>query len=196
LHGAPRARVPLPSYPFERKRHWIDAPPRASLEIAPAASGASEPLAPAQILTQDASTMEQPPVDNRISDISAAIAAIFEELSGETPAAADAQTTFLEMGYDSLFLTQVAQKIQSQMKVKITFRQLLGDYSTIPSLAKFLDGQMPAAPAAARPAAPRTATLRMRRWPAWKAFSAISCRPCRSSSIASSTCCKTWELPA
>ena len=158
LHGAPRTRVPLPSYPFERKRHWIDAPPRASSEIAPAASRASEPLATTQILTQDHSTMEQPPVDNRIADISAAIAAIFEELSGETPAAADAQTTFLEMGYDSLFLTQVSQKIQSQMKVKITFRQLLGDYSTIPSLAKFLDGQMPAAPAAARPAAPPIAT--------------------------------------
>jgi amino acid adenylation domain-containing protein len=55
------------------------------------------------------------------------------------------------MGYDSLFLTQVAQKIQSQMKVKVTFRQLLGDFSTIPSLAKFLAEKMPA-PAVAAPA--------------------------------------------
>ena len=155
-HGVPRTRVPLPSYPFERKRHWIDAPARAASDTA-SAGGAAGPLATTQILTQDDSTMEQPPVDNRISDISTAIAAIFEELSGETPAAADAQTTFLEMGYDSLFLTQVAQKIQSQMKVKITFRQLLGDYSTIPSLAKFLVAQMPAAPPASEPAAPRAA---------------------------------------
>ncbi len=156
LHGGPRTRVPLPNYPFERKRHWIDAPART----AAAGSGVSETPVSHPILTQDDSTMEQPPVDNRISDISAAIAAIFEELSGETPAAADAQTTFLEMGYDSLFLTQVAQKIQSQMKVKITFRQLLGDYSTIPSLAKFLVAQMPAAPAAratAPAAVPRAA---------------------------------------
>jgi malonyl CoA-acyl carrier protein transacylase len=146
MHGVPRTRVPLPSYPFERKRHWIDAPVRTTAAASP------------PILIQDNSTMEQPPVDNRISDVSAAIAAIFEELSGETPAAADAQTTFLEMGYDSLFLTQVAQKIQSQMKVKITFRQLLGDFSTIPSLAKFLVDQMPAAPAAARPVAALAAT--------------------------------------
>ena len=60
------------------------------------------------------------------------------------------------MGYDSLFLTQVAQKIQSQMKVKITFRQLLAQYSTIPSLAGFLAEKLPApvpAPAAPAPVA-------------------------------------------
>jgi len=50
--------------------------------------------------------MEQSPVDNRISDISGMVAAIIEDLSGERPAATDARTTFLEMGYDSLFLTR------------------------------------------------------------------------------------------
>jgi len=161
IHGAPRTRVSLPTYPFERKRHWIDAPARAASNSASAdvAPPAGSPAAPHPILTQDDRMMDQTPVDNRIADVSAAIAAIFEELSGETPAAADAQTTFLEMGYDSLFLTQVAQKIQSQMKVKITFRQLLGDYSTIPALAKLLVDQMPAAPVIARPAAPARAAV-------------------------------------
>jgi amino acid adenylation domain-containing protein len=50
----------------------------------------------------------------------------------------------------------VAQKIQSQMKVKITFRQLLGEFSTIPALAGFLAEKLPAKaappPAAAVPA--------------------------------------------
>ena len=165
LHGTSRMRVSLPTYPFERKRHWIEAPARAASEatadVAPAPGWPAPrlPAVPPPILTQDDRMMDQTPVDNRIADISAAIAAIFEELSGETPAAADAQTTFLEMGYDSLFLTQVAQKIQSQMKVKITFRQLLGDYSTIPALAKLLVDQMPAAPVAARPAAPAPAVV-------------------------------------
>ena len=153
MHGTPRTRVPVPGYAFERKRHWIDPPARTTAADTRTAGAASLP-----ILIQDNSTMEQSSVDNRISDVSVAIAAIFEELSGETPAAADAQTTFLEMGYDSLFLTQVAQKIQSQMKVKITFRQLLGDLCTIPSLAKFLVDQMPAAPVA-RPAAAPASTV-------------------------------------
>jgi amino acid adenylation domain-containing protein len=56
------------------------------------------------------------------------------------------------MGYDSLFLTQVAQKIQSQMKVKITFRQLLAQYSNIPALAAFLAEKVPASAAPARAA--------------------------------------------
>jgi len=157
VHGAPRARVPLPTYPFERKRYWIDAPSAVGTDSPAGMPMDAAPATDSTISVQDDSMMEQSPVDNRISDISTAIAGIFEELSGERPAAGDAQTTFLEMGYDSLFLTQVAQKIQSQMKVKITFRQLLGDFSTIPALAKFLAEKMPAAPAAPKAAAPAQA---------------------------------------
>ena len=170
VHGAPRARVSLPSYPFERKRHWIEPPKiAAGAESGATTEARDEPPQmtgvdePPLLTNQIDSTMEQRPVDNRISDISGMVAAIIEDLSGERPAATDARTTFLEMGYDSLFLTQVAQKIQSQMKVKITFRQLLGDFSTIPALAKFLAEKMPPAPkpAAAKPAAPPPAAIRV-----------------------------------
>jgi amino acid adenylation domain-containing protein len=82
------------------------------------------------------------------------IASILEQLSGNAPASTSDGTTFLEMGYDSLFLTQVAQKIQSQTKVKMTFRQLLGEYPTISALADFLATQLPGAIAAAPAAAP------------------------------------------
>jgi amino acid adenylation domain-containing protein len=153
VHRASPMRVPLPTYPFERSRHWIDAPktsrPEAPIE---SPANASEPL-PSFAMNPDASVMEQSPVENRTSDISNTIATIFEELSGERPSLNDAQTTFLEMGYDSLFLTQVAQKIQSQLKIKITFRQLLGDFSTIPSLAAFLAEKLPNLPQAPKPAA-------------------------------------------
>ncbi|MEA3151979.1 MAG: hypothetical protein QOD56_2918, partial [Gammaproteobacteria bacterium] len=147
LHGARPARVPLPTYPFERSRHWIDPPGRSS---------AADHGTPASIMNQDGNAMNDTSLVDRTQEVRALIAAIFENLSGETPASADADTTFLEMGYDSLFLTQVAQKIQSQTKVKITFRQLLGDYSTIPALASFLIGQMPPV-TAPKNAAPRVA---------------------------------------
>jgi amino acid adenylation domain-containing protein len=157
LHvGSPR-RVPLPTYPFERSRHWIEAPSidRGADGIAVAAAT----NAPQLPTVQDESVMNQISVNDRLSEVGAAIAAIFEDLSGERPAATDAQTTFLEMGYDSLFLTQVAQKIQSQMKVKITFRQLLGEFSTIPALAAFLAEKIPrpAATVATRAAVPAPA---------------------------------------
>jgi amino acid adenylation domain-containing protein len=162
LASAPHSRVSLPTYPFERSRYFIDAPaalmaPTASqtttpaLVAAPAAS--ARVMEPLQTANQDDCTMTMSSVNDRISDVSTAISAIFEDLSGEKPAASDAQTTFLEMGYDSLFLTQVAQKIQSQMKVKVTFRQLLGEFATIPALAKFLADKMPAPQPAAAPVA-------------------------------------------
>ncbi len=156
IAGAPHARLSLPTYPFERSRHFIDAP-RAMTQAVAAPLPATPPAPvtePIQITIQDVSVMTQIAVNDRIANVSQAIAAIFEDLSGEKPASTDAQTTFLEMGYDSLFLTQVAQKIQSQMKVKVTFRQLLGEFATIPALAKFLADKMPAPAASAAASAP------------------------------------------
>ena len=102
--------------------------------------------------------MNQTTVGDRIPAIRTQLAAIFENLSGETHEPNDADTTFLEMGHDSLFLTQVAQKIQNEMRVTITFRQLLGDYSTIPTLAAFVDSQMPSSAPALNTAAPTVNT--------------------------------------
>jgi amino acid adenylation domain-containing protein len=142
VHASPRSRVALPTYPFERVRHWIDAPVPAAGD-APTAT-ASAPRSAPRIMNQDISVTDPDPVHSRETAARAAIAAIFEDLSGQRPEPSDAQLTFLEMGYDSLFLTQVAQKIQAHMKVKVTFRQLLADYSTIAALAAFLADKIPA----------------------------------------------------
>jgi len=174
LRGGTQHRVPLPTYPFERKRHWIDAPkisrtgtaanaPADAPADAPGGAPSSASATPAAPMAADDLSRSDTilPIqlqDLEMNDTRAAIAAILENLSGEKPESLDAETTFLEMGYDSLFLTQVAQKIQSQMNVKITFRQLLGDFSTIPALAAYLDDKMPkSAPAPARKAAPLAA---------------------------------------
>jgi len=152
-------RVPLPTYPFERKRFWIDAPPAARDSGVPSPDAAARP-APA-ITTTPSNTPEAIQDDTAMSsdthsrtpELCTLIATVLEELSGNPPPSVTEPISFLEMGYDSLFLTQVAQKIQSRTKVKITFRQLLGDYSTIPALAAHLAEQMPPAPAVATPPA-------------------------------------------
>jgi amino acid adenylation domain-containing protein len=156
LYAQPVRRVPLPTYPFERKRFWIDAPPKERgprmLPEAVSAAGADAqaPLISQAPSTVQALTMTQQQNNSRVEELSAAIAAILENLSGTAPSSTTANISFLEMGYDSLFLTQVAQKIQSQMKVKITFRQLLAQYSTIPALAGFLAEKVPASVVPAR----------------------------------------------
>jgi amino acid adenylation domain-containing protein len=173
LRPQPARRVPLPTYPFERKRFWIEAPAAQRTAPASAQSAGAELARPEQISTaapmipvappppvalKNETEMNPQPSTSRIPDLSAAIGAILEELSGIAPPSVTDPVSFLEMGYDSLFLTQVAQKIQSQMKVKITFRQLLGEYSTIPLLAAHLADKMPAPAQRATPAAAASAS--------------------------------------
>ena len=52
--------------------------------------------------------------------------------------------TFLEIGFDSLFLTQATRELQNKFGIKIAFRQLLGDLSTFDALARFADEKLPA----------------------------------------------------
>jgi len=131
LHGGAVARVPLPSYPFQRRRHWIDPPSRTDSTILP-----SRAVATSQAATAAPETHSVVPQDP-MPAIGAKVAAIFEDLSGESLADMPAAASFLEMGFDSLFLNQVAQRIQAEFQVKIAFRQLLGDCSTIPLIGRF-----------------------------------------------------------
>ncbi len=148
LHEGARRRVPLPTYPFERKRFWIEAPARSG---APAAGAAGAQLEREAAAAEAAPTPAAP--GGGTAAMSAAIGALLEQLSGNAPASLTANTSFLEMGYDSLFLTQVAQKLQAQTRVPLTFRQLLREYPSIPALAAFLAERSSSAPAAAGAAA-------------------------------------------
>ena len=140
VRGKRGRRISLPTYPFQRTRHWIDPPARSHDFAGPAVPRTDlvsetvleEPIAMSEILVEPR------------RDIAAMIATVLEELSGESLASAAPDMSFLAMGFDSLFLGQVAQRLQNQTKVKITFRQLLGEQSTIEKLAAFLAERMPA----------------------------------------------------
>ena len=54
------------------------------------------------------------PASSRLDRVRAAVAEILEDLSGLSLSGFDSSATFLEMGFDSLFLTQVTQAIQPQ----------------------------------------------------------------------------------
>jgi amino acid adenylation domain-containing protein len=64
--------------------------------------------------------------------------------------------TFLELGFDSLFLTQLAEAFRNEYGLKITFRQLFDELPTIRSLADYIDKHLPPealVPATAAPGA-------------------------------------------
>jgi amino acid adenylation domain-containing protein len=153
--GEQRRRIPLPTYPFERKRYWFDPPAKVQPDFAahqPQVSSLadtmrnrSEEHAIVDTTVKPASSPSPQPSGDRATKISAMLADIFEDLSGVQISPADQCATFLEMGFDSLFLTQVTQAVQSKFNVKLTFRQLLGEVSSLQSLTKYLDEKLPPA---------------------------------------------------
>ena len=121
-----RRRIPLPTYPFERKRFWIEPAPRSVTENEES-SAPDEEIAPS--VDRGAQFLES-------------LRRMLEELSGRN--VKDVNAAFSELGFDSLFLTQVSQAVFTRFGVKVTFRQLLGEISSLASLAAHLDRTLPA----------------------------------------------------
>ena len=149
-----RLRVALPTYPFERKRHWVEPAPHDDVarNLMPLAQTISENthdfVNTIEGKTTDTATMtidEQPTLT--------AVRALFQDLSGVELPPCRASATFIELGFDSLFLTQASQAVQNRFGVKVTLRQLLDDVSSPEELALRIDAasgthQETAAPAA------------------------------------------------
>ena len=155
--GQERSRVHLPTYPFERQSYWIDSSREAE---SPDPGSESRSTVPAVVPSAAAAVSPVPPTPmsaplDRRPDLAAKLRAIVLDLSGV--AVEDDASTFTELGFDSLFLTQASQAIQSRFGVKITFRQMLGDLSSVASIAAHLDAELPAE--AAAPTAPVVATV-------------------------------------
>ena len=87
----------------------------------------------------------------------------------------DSRSRFLELGFDSLFLTQVTQALQTKFGLKITFRQLLGDQSTLDDLTAYIDSKLPAS-AFAAPAASSAASNQRQQQSAARRSPALSRR--------------------
>ena len=55
----------------------------------------------------------------------------------------DASMSLLELGLDSLLLTQGAQLLQRKFSVSITFRQLMEELGSLETIAEYLDATLP-----------------------------------------------------
>jgi glutamate-1-semialdehyde aminotransferase/acyl carrier protein len=94
------------------------------------------------------------PDPERLEKIRADLCRVFDEVCGVELGEEDPTTTFLDLGLDSLALTQVALQLQKTFAIKVTFRQLIETYSSLQGLANHLDKTLPASPPPAAPARP------------------------------------------
>src|SRR5262245_31687927 len=95
---------------------------------------------------------------------------IFADLLGSAAAEIDPQRPFVDMGLDSLAFLQASQAIQQRLGVKVAFRQLVEELTTLERLEQYVDeawkdaaptvpatSVSPPAPAPPTPAASREA---------------------------------------
>lgn len=157
--GEQRRRVVLPTYPFERKRYWPEphqttdkaTVPAAALltpacgEFVPATAAVAATVL-SQAAPSIATTAQTPtaPALPRKERLLAEVRTLMQELSGYDLTNVDPSTDLLELGLDSLLLTQAAQLIQRKFGAQISFRQLMEDVSSLRAIAEHLDQMLPA----------------------------------------------------
>ncbi|HEY0016584.1 MAG TPA: beta-ketoacyl synthase N-terminal-like domain-containing protein [Longimicrobium sp.] len=122
--GEARRRVPLPTYPFERKRFWIDRSPQPGF------------VAPATVAVADEAEAAADDPRKGWSATERAIGRIWEALFGAAPGLHD---DFFGQGGDSLMATQLVARIRTGLGAEIGVRAVF-EAPTVAALAAVVDG--------------------------------------------------------
>ena len=134
--GQQRNRVETPTYAFDKIKHWVE----------PAQPVPISQIKPTNIIQQDLVPEVPAPQTSQMRKfrLIEKLKSILEEASGIEMEQADIQSSFIEMGLDSLLLTQVSLLIKKEFSVPVSFRQLNESCGSLDLLASFLDENMPA----------------------------------------------------
>jgi amino acid adenylation domain-containing protein len=124
----------LPAYQFDRSKYWV-AP--VVINSMPAPLNEIIPL----LNNRDFS-----PLIMRKNNLTSKIKQVLEDASGIEMAGVEADRNFLEIGLDSLLLTQVAISLKREFNLPITFRKLNEEYATIGALVTYIDENTTADP--------------------------------------------------
>jgi natural product biosynthesis luciferase-like monooxygenase protein len=178
-----RRRVALPTYPFERKRYWVEldaGAPRQTESLmqavaqTPSGSGHSQiqngngngnGMKHAATLHRDELEVSMTIDATRKEQALKILRAFLSRFLEVDAVQVDVHQPFLEMGTDSLVLIEAIQTIQNTFGVKLAIRQLFEELNTLDRLAAYVDQQAspelsfaspapPPAPVAALPAPP------------------------------------------
>ncbi len=147
--GGQRQLIDLPTYAFDKVRHWVEPFATGSSAQTGATGGNGVPVAhgqrPAIIDLQPETKNEIPkPVQMRKPILVAKLKEILENASGLEMDTVSPDTSFIEMGLDSLLLTQITLHMKREFGVPVTFRQLNETCGTLDLLAGYLDEKLPA----------------------------------------------------
>src|SRR5690606_31823215 len=135
----------LPTYSFQRKTCWVNP---LAVETASqngnAAIDTNDLPIQANLRGQTPHQTNQTEICNmRKEKLIKRLKEILENASGIETEGVNPDSSFVEIGLDSLLLTQLALTLKKEFKLPITFRKLTEEYSNLSSLADFLDANLP-----------------------------------------------------
>lgn len=148
----------LPSYPWQKVPCRIEAgAPGAAPTVAPAVSDPAPSPAPSPPDAASAAAVSAPPAGEGGPDaVRSAVRALLTEVSGEPVGAQDDDRPFLDIGFDSLMLTQLGIAVRKAFGVTVGQRAWLDEARTPGGLADLivrLGGAVAAAAAEGTPPA-------------------------------------------
>lgn len=129
--GQNRKTIDLPTYAFDHKQHWLE--PATIINKSEAAANA---FVQQNTITQT-TPMRKDILINKLKEI-------FEDAAGIEIDAANIGLNFIEIGFDSLSLTQIATNLKKTFNIPVTFRKLFEEYNSLNLLASYLDANLPA----------------------------------------------------
>ena len=151
-----RRRISLPTYPFERSSHWIQSYENgAGMQVREYSNVTNH-----QIRQSDPKQDESAPALQKITPLIETrntkakystrrerilwtLRALTARLLQTDPEQVDINTSFLELGADSLVLVNAIRDIQDSFGIKISVRGFFEDLSNIGKLASHIDEQLP-----------------------------------------------------
>jgi amino acid adenylation domain-containing protein len=155
--GETRRRQALPTYPFQRKRFWLEPGPAVTFGVdgSRAQASASAAIPGEHAKTNGAADPRRGEEETRApaDDTTALVVALLEELLAHEIEGFDEDARFMALGLDSLLLMQLARGVRARFAFDVTFRQLTEQYLTTKLLADAIRGSRPAgaAPSVAAP---------------------------------------------
>jgi amino acid adenylation domain-containing protein len=134
-----RNRLPLPTYSFEKVSHWLDSIPAD----APHSSVQMEQKNPVGPMIQPApAAAKAAPAASANQGFKDKLRTIFRDASDMTIAPTHDGLSFLELGFDSLTLTQVAASLKQKFQMDLPSGLLMKQENTLNRLSAYLEGRV------------------------------------------------------
>ena len=136
--GQNRNRLDLPSYAFDRKPCWVEPMQTNVMQ-----NSVFQVITEKKDFVKSENRFESEPSSSRKDSLINQLKKILEEVSGFEVNSFTLNSNFIELGLDSLLLTQIALTLKKEFQLPITFRMLNTECNSLSLLADYIDKNLP-----------------------------------------------------